>query len=200
MINPIQVQGDAGVGVKIERVAEFGTWLGDARQYQFLDDAVVAVVVGAEQLIPTEVVADLAKRFPHTDRDAAFLATFVQVEAEAPDGSVGLGLGNQIRVLLGCENSLLCASLIFSMMTVASSRSFSSWVSLVAMPTCLRIFCRTSLPSRTECTIWTRVRLRSESNFLRMNMAVVIVEREAEAIPHFYWGTTTEVGRIATAK
>ena len=127
----------------------------------------------------------------HTDRDAAFLAAFAQVDAEAPDASVGLGLGDQIRVLLGCENSLLCAMRLFHFLHDdggQSSRSFSSWVSMLAMPTCLRIFCRTLVPSRTECTIWTRVRLRSESNFLRMNMAVVMVEREAEVNPYIYKG------------
>ena len=60
---------------------------------------------------------------------------------------------------------------------------FSSWVSLVVRPTCLRIFCCTLVPSRTECTIWTRVRLRSESNFLCMNMAVVIEESGREIEP-----------------
>ena len=113
LVNPIQVQSDAGVGAKIEHGAAFGAWLGDSRQYQFLDDAVAALAAGAEQLLPTEVAVDLAERFPQPDRDAAFLAAFAQIDTEAPDASVGLGLGDQIRVLLGCENSLLCAMRLF---------------------------------------------------------------------------------------
>ena len=115
-----------------------------------------------------------------------------------PDGSVGLGLGNQTRGLLGWENILLCAMHLFHFLhdDGGQLQEFSSWVS----PMCRRFFCRTLLPSRTVCTNWTWVRLCSESNFLRMDKAVVIVEREAEAVPLFVGSTTTVVGRIAAVK
>ena len=38
LVNPIQVQGAAGVGANIEHSASFGARMGDAHQYQFLDD------------------------------------------------------------------------------------------------------------------------------------------------------------------
>ena len=76
LVNLIQVQGDVGVGAKIEHGAAFGARLGDARQYQFLDDAVAALAVSAEQLISAEVAVVLAEGFPYTDRDAAFLTVF----------------------------------------------------------------------------------------------------------------------------
>ena len=150
-----------------------------------LNDAVAAVAAGAEQLLPAEVAVDLAERFAHTDRDAAFLAAFAQIDAEAPDGSVGLGLGDQIHVLLGCEKRLLCPMRLyyflhdddgqlqeFFQLGVAGGDAYVS-------EDLLSHFAAV----RTECTIWTRVRLRSESNFLRMNMTVVIVEKNAEVTP-----------------
>ena len=75
-----------------------------------------------------------------------------------------------------------------------------SWVSLVAMPTCLRILCDVLLLSRNECTIWTWVHLRLESNFLRIYMVVAIVKREAEASPYYFANTITEDERTAAGK
>ena len=112
LIDPVQIQRHAAVSCQVHDGAAFRPRLGDARQHQFLDDAIGAGFAGTEQAIPAHARVKPAECFAHADVQAVLFPALSKVDAEVRRFAVASALAQKIRVLLGREQLLLRIGLL----------------------------------------------------------------------------------------
>ena len=112
LIDPVQIQCHTAVSCQIHDGAALGARLGDARQHQFLDDAVGAVAAGTEQTVPAQVRVKLPEGLAHADAQAVVLAALSDIDAKTRGGATAPALAQKIGILLGREQLLLRIGLL----------------------------------------------------------------------------------------